>query len=286
MGSEPAKGAGKLSRTPKCFRLIVRNEVLLPMNLAFSPFSNPQDATAKSADWRTAALDLINFKVANGQAFSSGEIAAFLRTFRPDLRFSVTNLGEFIRDAFFKGELPCYNDGQGNPVSPSQVPRTTVGKGRTPYGVQVFVYAFNQADGDAHDFEVDIPNPKVQAGAASLPSSTPVKSPKPSAAPRTPKAANGKLEAKVWADGRLLIPRVAVDAFVHATGRTLKQGDKLFVKVEATRVVVTIDQTPGAHTYNLWADQGRITTKGAKNAVPGNTYPITVDSEALIVDLG
>lgn len=255
------------------------------MQIASTSHSNPQDATAQSPDWRTATMDLINFKVANGQAFSSGEIAAFLRQFRPDLRFSVPTLGEFIRDAYFGGTLPCYDDGQGNPVSASQVPRTTVGTGRTPAGVQVFVYAFNQADGDAHDFEVDIPAPpgapSFTAPQATSGGST---SPQPSK-PRKAKATSGKLEAHVWADGRVLIPRVAVDAFVHATGRTIVKGDLLHVTCDAGRIVVTMDATATSRSYNLWADQGRVATKH-KDAVPGASYPITVDNEALIVDLG
>jgi len=140
--------------------------------------STPATVIAQSSSWRKAVVDLVTWLVANDRAFSSGEVVAYLRTYRPDLKFSATGVGEYVRkwyeDNFDPNDkdaapqpFPSYDDA-GSPLYPTQVPRTTTGIARTldgrkvlsksPTGITVFVYAKDGVDGYAHDFEVYIPD--------------------------------------------------------------------------------------------------------------------------------
>jgi hypothetical protein len=160
-----------------------------------------QAATAQSLGdggiWRGACDALVNSRLATGLSFSSGEVAAILRTFDRTLRFSVSAVGERLRDGWASGEFlftvsspevsyddfgdpeetaagePLYvaADGSGtttdgslanqvvSQVPAEQISRYTEGLGRTPSGTLVFVYAPTYQAGEAHDFEVDIPRP-------------------------------------------------------------------------------------------------------------------------------
>ena len=142
--------------------------------------TTPASVLATASNWRDATTSLVGWLVANDRCFSSGEVAAYVRTFRPDLAFAVTRVGEYVRRWFAgdydvtgdsapaSGDFPSYDDGAGNVLFPAQVPRTTVGTCRTlvgrtvtsktPIGVTVFVYAKDAAEGFAHDFEVFIPD--------------------------------------------------------------------------------------------------------------------------------
>ena len=181
-------------------------------------------------DWRAAAEATIEYLIAEGQCFSSGEVARWLRICEPSLMFSVPSLGVYIRDLFDNQNMPQYpDDGWGQPVYPSQVPRTTQGFTRTPAGIEVMVYCPDQQEGFAHGFEVDIPKP----GGADT--QYPTQSPNVpqggvapalftgsgnTVIPNKPKAATVKItgahakpivsiKATVQQDGRLQIPRSA-----------------------------------------------------------------------------
>jgi len=255
---------------------------------------------AQSADWRSATLDLITFLIGRGDCFSSGEIATALRVHRTDLRFSVPNLGEYVRDLFYGGSMPQYKEddgtGQLDSVSVSMSPRTTQGlyPDRTPEGVQVFVYGPSQGACDSHEFEVFIPNPSAGETMASAPvpaTPTSVKVPKGGGVfiggAQTPLT---NIQGKVWPDGRLSIPRSAFEACVHMNGTSMRGGDPVYVKCSATEAVVTLtdDGTGNAKSYDLTRDNGRIAFKapaGLAAFVPGDTYDLVVTAGKITVAL-
>jgi hypothetical protein len=282
--------------------------------------STPATVIAGATDWRTAVTDLIAWLVANDRCFSSGEIAAILRTNRPDLAFKVASVGDFVREAYDNGNIPSYDDGQGGTLYPTQVPRTTNGKARTldgrdvvsktPMGQAVFVYAKDSNDGFAHDFEVYIPDyndpdatrATPYTGAPPAPTQTPVTTPSGQVA-QPPTQASGiviqgslkrdDLTAYVRPDRRLCVPRAAFEAFVAMTGTPLRggpQGDPVYVDFVGTEVFITRDPaTSGNSTpFHLWATRGRVAFLAAPSLPPfvsGDKYEIVVRPDALVIDL-
>lgn len=281
----------------------------------------PATVLAPATDWRTATTDLITWLVANDRCFSSGEVAAYLRTYRPDLAFSVPGVGEYIRNAYDNGGLPSYDDGQGGTLYPTQVPRTTTGiartldgrtvQTRTPVGQSVFVYAKDGVDGFAHDFEVYIPaydDPQAQRAVlytglapsapvvVSTPSATPGAAPVVSAPP-TPQVGviitgalkKDDLVAYVTNDRRLTVPRAAFEAFVALTGIPLRggpNGDPVYVTFDGRKVVITRDASPTSQVYHLWVTRGRIAIQNCPGGTtPGEKFTVTVTSQALTIDL-
>jgi len=249
-----------------------------------------QDALTNAQDWRTAANALCDWYIEHNRCFSSGEIAYEIRTHRPDLAFSVRTLGEHMRDLFYSGGMSDYVDGYGDSNYPMQVPRTTQGLGRTPAGVEVFVYCPEQTEGFAHHFEVDIPAPPGQP-AQRQPKNTPQS---PAAAPQsgvTIKAnANGKLTATVHNDRRLCISRGTFEVFVHRTGRPLRGGDPVHIQFDGAndQIKITLDPDPSGQSaaYDLASSRGRVLfpNQGAPFKV-GDTFTVTVDKDALTIDL-
>lgn len=246
-------------------------------------------------DWMGATDALINLLVENGECFSSGEIAAHLRTFRPDLRFSVTsNVGEHVRDRFYANTMPLYPNPDGTFTPVEMVPRTTAGFTRTPPGTQVFVYGPSYNDADTHEFEVDIPKPGVQTPAApndayGLPA-RPVQAPQPvqHAINLTPRKPLLDLRATVHNDGRCCIPRSAFEALLHETKTSLKGGDSVYVIVDGDEARIGLDREPGAQAYQLAAARGRVLfPHPAHPFTPGDAYKLTVegDDRRLVVDL-
>ena len=117
-----------------------------------------KDIIENDPDWRKVAIALIDYRIGTDQCFSSGEVAREMRLYRPDLVFGVGELGEHIRQSHSGQALASYDDGF-DEVYPVTVTRSTTGKGRTPAGVSVVVYAKTPAEAQQHDFEVDIPPP-------------------------------------------------------------------------------------------------------------------------------
>jgi hypothetical protein len=287
--------------------------------------STPLTVIAQSSDWRTAVTDLLAWMVANGRCFSSGEIAAYLRTNRSDLAFKVGGVGEFVREAYDNGRFPSYSDTAGNSVYPTQVPRTTNGVARTldgrtvesktAAGQAVFVYAIDGAEGFAHDFEVYIPDyddpqatkaidytgaPPVAPTVTTTPSATPGASPVTSAPPSqatgvliTGSLKRDDLIAYVRPDRRLCVPRAAFEAFVALTGTPLRggpNGDPVYIDFMGDEVVITRDPsaTGTSTAYHLWATRGRVAflaATGLPTFDPGDKYEITVRQDALVVNL-
>lgn len=287
--------------------------------------STPSTVIANAPDWRTAARALRDWMVENGRCFSSGEIAAYLRTYRSDLAFSVTGLGDFLREEYDNGQFPNYADAAGNAVYPTQVPRTTNGVARTldgrtvqsktPIGQPVFVYAPDGAEGFMHDFEVYIPDwndPQATravdyTGAPPTPTQAPA--PASSSTATTPSASQpptpsvgvlitgslkrDDLTAYVRPDRRLCVPRAAFEAFVALTGTPLRggpTGDPIYIDFVGNEVVITRDPSPtGTSTaYHLWTGRGRVAFLAAAGLPPfdpGDKYEITVRQDALVIDL-
>lgn len=255
-----------------------------------------------SPDWRTAVVDILAAWIAVGRCFSSGEVASALRVHRTDLRFSVPNLGEYIRDCFYGGTLPTYppvDDGTGVmievPVTMS--PRFTVGlyPDRTSAGVRVFVYGPEVGACDAHEFEVFIPNPAAGETMASAP--TPAKG---TAAPargsqagsKVPitiggnKTPAGDIKATVWPDFRVGIPRSAFEVAVHLAGTPIKGGDPVFVTCTATEAIVTLADVTGSTRYDLWTAGGRIAfVNPIVPFVPGTKYKLDITAGKIVINL-
>jgi hypothetical protein len=245
-------------------------------------------------EWLAATDCLLKLFAAECQPFSSGEIAAHLRTFKPTLRFSVTsNVGEHIRERFYADTLPLFQNADGTVTPAEQVPRSTQGFSRTPPGTQVFVYAPDYQTGSDHDFEVDIPKP-----GATLPlendglPAVPVQPPsvQPHFVNLTPRKPVLDLKASVHNDARLCIARSALEALLHETQTGLKGGDSVYVGVDnvSQELVVSLDRDTGMQGYQLSASRGRVLVPHpAHPFTPGDTFKVTVDGPGrrLVVDL-
>ena len=298
------------------------------------------EAIASSANWRDAVRDLIGFVVerqrqrAEGgdpepqteDCLSSGGIVAVLRTHRmSDLRFSATNLGGYLRDLFDGDNMGKYliDDGFGDleEVSPLQVSRITVGKGRTPAGQLVFVYGPTQEICDEFDFEVDIPIPPghtprapqaapVQAASqggyptavsAQAPGGYPtsiaaVVNPTPAPAPAKPvkttpagRMPSGTQEVKVIADCRAVVYRSVLDAWFHHSGKSMRAGDEVFLEFKADgKCYISLDESDDASAYRLTGGTrpGRIFFSSPTTPfTPDARYAVELTDDALVIDL-
>ena len=251
--------------------------------------SNAQVIT-NATSWRVAVNELVDHWVRSNRCFSSGEVAAAIRTHRPDIRFSVLSVGNHLRDLFYARTLPQYNM-QGTPLSPMQVPRLTEGKyvGRTPANVEVFVYCPDPVDGGAHDFEVFIPSPGETMADAPTPQPTQPKTPAQTIAILGAKVASVDIQAKVHDDKRLCVPRSAFELCVHLGGQPMQGGDPVYVKIETDEAIITlVNDDPSAKSYDLSATRGRILFPSPDPANPfvaGDVYQVKVDKGRLTVDL-
>lgn len=217
--------------------------------------------------WRAACDAVVSYRLANGKPFSSGEVAAILRTFDPTLNFAVSGVGERLRDAFGQGEFDfsapeIEKDTFGNPelddngdpklvvdgngdvvmtkTPAQQVSRYTEGLGRTPAGVLVFVYAPSYADGEAHNFEVDIPRPNIPAvvnpatGVPDVPEAhvstrDPSKDDTRRAAQVATAAKNGDLACTVQVTGRMNVGRLVLENYALMSRTGLQADATLYV---------------------------------------------------------
>jgi hypothetical protein len=251
-----------------------------------------KDAVIDSDDWPSAVHDAIAYFTSKGTPFSSGEIAAVLRTYRTDLRFAATRIGEMVRDGFYMGEIE-YTDDDGDALPAVQVPRITMGYGRTPSGQMVFVYAPDQMTGEDHDFEVDIPKPGEVAdgaqpvSAASIPP-RPAPAPKPVNGPAIHGVPSGvDLRLTVHVDNRVCVTRSAFEALVHATGSPFQCGADVYVAFDGDEAQVTLSEATGATAHRL-NKRGRIlfaNMAGGTTFPAGAVYSAEVVDEKLIIDV-
>jgi len=262
--------------------------------------TSTKEAVKDSGNWRDAVVDIIGYYTANNMCFSSGEIAAELRTHRTDLRFSVLNLGEYVRDLFYNSAIK-YVDDDGDEQQAVQASRTTSGVGRTPAGRLVFVYGPEAADANAHDFEVDIPNPGAPATAAASPIKPKGGYPTAvdgdddededddgTAMTASDKLGSGEFQATVHVDKRLCITRPIFDKFIQASGKTLRGGDSVYIVLSDDEARITIEDPndDDAVSYDLSKERGRVLFRRKSNEfAPGDHYKVTVEKAALIVDL-
>ena len=258
--------------------------------------SGVQAAPAQGVpEWLSATDAVITVLVEEHDCFSSGEIAAHLRTFRPDLVFSVTSsVGEHIRDRFYSSSLPMYENPDGTHTPVEQVPRTTQGFTRTGAGVEVFVYGPEWQACQDHEFEIEIPAPGVTTPADPTDAhGLPAKPAQPSTAHFVnlkPRVATRDLTATVHKDARLYVPRSAFEALLHETQTGLKGGDSVYVLVDDSteEATVNLDRSNGAQAYQLIATRGRVLFPHPIHPfTPGDTYAVTVDGSGrrLVVDL-
>lgn len=235
---------------------------------------------ADERTWQDAVCTLIDHHCRTGACFSSGELASALRLERPDFRFAVTELGEFVKDLFHQGAVE-YRDRHGRVTPAVQVPRRTDGHSRTPIGTEVFVYAALPVLGSKHDFEVEIPRPGFT----------------PTALERQRFAAaaaiaNAEMVATVHGDGRLCIPRRAFEQLSHATGVSIRGGDQVWIAVElgssGPNLRVYLEQRDGTQAHALSTERGRVRLSAPAQLpgfTPGARFAIEIDADALLVSL-
>jgi hypothetical protein len=243
-----------------------------------SASSNETPSLTNDRTWQDAVCTLIDHHCQAHACFSSGELARVLRLERPDYRFAVTELGEFVKDLFHQGAIE-YRDHHGRATPAVQVPRRTDGHSRTPVGTEVFVYAPTPVLGSAHDFEVEIPRPGFT----------------PTALERQRFAAaaaiaNAEMIASVHGDGRLCIPRRAFEQLSHATGVSIRGGDQVWIAVELGRtgpnLRVYLEQRDGAQAHALSTERGRVRLSAPAQLpgfMPGARFAIEIDRDALLV---
>lgn len=273
----------------------------------YDPANVPQMGT--SCDWRVTADNLLVFWASQNRCYSSGEVAACLRTHRQDLAFSVQGVGTYLRDKFFQGTLPEYpDDGFGDPADPVQVVRMTIGRypERTPAGVGVCVYGPSVQEADTHDFEIFVPRPKIDgtmetladapcpatslSPAPSFSTTVPVAGQKPVVTIAGARLAAVDIMAKVWPDKRLCVPRAALEAAVHlGGGAPLHGGDSVFVSLSPTKVIITLTREDDQQKeYDISAEKGRVSFPSndlSNSFVPGTVFRVQVDRGRLTVDL-
>jgi hypothetical protein len=228
--------------------------------------------------WRDAVFVLVDLKTRAGECFSSGEFAKYIRENRPDIVFSVYDIGQHLRDLYFSHCI-AFNGAQA-----FQIPRKTTGSGRTPAGVEVFVYSPTFDAGAQHDFEVDIPLPNKALGDASQYSEYGTMQHEA----ELRKDSQDDPVATVHKDGRLCIPRKAFDTLMHATGRAVQPGDKVHIKLDQSsqQVIVSLDDCSDAKSYDLTRDRGRVKylPDNLQSWASGDRYEISVNQDKLVVD--
>lgn len=269
--------------------------------------TSTKESIKDSANWRDAVVDLKDYRTANKMGLSSGEFAADIRTHRKDLLFSVLNLGEYLRDLYYNGQI-TFTDDNGDDVQYIQVARTTVGSGRTPAGKTVFVYHTDGAEAQTHDFEVDIPNPGKPASTSTSPI-------KPKGGYPTAVAGDGdgdsdgdgltsgdklgsvaqaaglgknEYAVSIHSDKRLCVTRLVFDKFIASNGTPLRGGDPVWIVIDGDEARVTIEEpdVTGAKKYDLSTERGRVLFVHPTSPFdPGDHYKVTVTKEALVIDL-
>lgn len=255
-------------------------------------FESTQEAIDGADDWRHAVTNLIDYYTRNDYCFSSGEIAAEIRNVNPDINFSVLWVGEYVRDLFHSGSILYLvegntgGDGDGETRVPAfMVPRTTEGKypHRTPAGIQVFVYGPHPSMCEKHEFEVEIPTPP--RGMKLVDSDAPDHDEEwhqdeKDQARRSP----GDMTVRVHTDKRVCFTRPLIEAFFHVRKQPVQAGGSVFIRQDGSKLVLTLDEQPGASEYNLSTSRGRVLYP-LTTGQPGTTFKVDITGDAIIVDL-
>lgn len=240
-----------------------------------------KDAIEQSSDWEHAVDDFIDCTTQLGQPFTSGHVTTILRVYRPELRFSHRQIGERCQDLFHSGAIVFH----GQPAV--QVPRVCAGLGRTPSGTTVFTYAADSVEADTFPFELDIPKPG--SGLTQMPQEHPIQpqAPGTTLSPNLPSAID--MRATVHSDKRLCVPRAAFEALLHATGKSLRGGDPIWVRhdMPSQTAHITLDQQSGAVNYDVSKTRGRVLfpKPGSGQFEHGEIYQCEILGDELVVDL-
>lgn len=232
----------------------------------------------KSSTWEQAIDDFIACTTQLRQPFTSGHVTTILRVYRPELRFSHYKIGEICQDKFYGGEIVY--DGQ----SAVQIPRVCAGLGRTPAGTTVFCYGPDEDAAEEFPFELDIPEPGSQLTV--MPTEHPIQQ-GIQIKPTLPNKVD--MRAKVHSDHRLCVPRVALEGLLHATGKALRGGDKVWVRFDDApdRAVVSFDQVGDGVDYSIGDARGRVLfpKPGSGQFNHGDIFAVEIVNDELVVDL-
>ncbi|MFT5682243.1 MAG: hypothetical protein ACI8RZ_003161 [Myxococcota bacterium] len=210
--------------------------------------------------WTGAVDALIALCVSLNVCFTSGEISTWIRTYRPDLRFSVTqNVGPHIRTRFTDGTLPDYASG---PVE--QKSQKTAGYSRAPVHTTVFVYGPDSFAISTHRFEVSVPSPGgAMPDLTNLPQlpiqpATPIRPSAGRVVGRKVLHFSGAPTATVHTDRRLCVPRRAFEALATRQQRTVHGGDDVYVAIVGDEISISLDPIQGARKYSLVTSRCRL----------------------------
>lgn len=232
----------------------------------------------KSPTWEQAVSDFIDCTTQLEQPMTSGHITTILRVYRPELRFSHYKIGEAVQDKFYGGEI-MYGS-----VSAVQIPRVCAGLGRTPAGTTVFCYGPDEESSEEFRFELDIPEAGAQLTV--MPTEHPLQA-GIQIKPTLPNKVD--MRAKVHSDHRLCVPRIALEGLLHATGRALRGGDRVWVRFEdgPDRAFLSFDQVGNAVDYGIGEERGRvlIPKPGTGQFQHGDIFGVEIANDELVVDL-
>jgi hypothetical protein len=262
------------------------------------------EAIANNGTDYLGAIDaLIELCISRGACFSSGEIAAWLRTYRPDLRFNAaSDIGNRVRGRFGAG-MPDYATGK-----VLQVSRYTSGYSTTSVGHLVYVYAPSISAGQAHPFEVTAPAPGAMPDPNNLPPvpvqpAAPIKpntrqtSRKVSAARKarktrarrrtTPRNASRPRTATVHGNGRLCVPRASFEALAEKLGTPIQGGGTVYVSHSDDSVLISLTADPAAVAYTLVSTRCRLLFASHTGTAfkPGRSYTVVLTDAGLSIDL-
>jgi hypothetical protein len=196
------------------------------------------------------------------------------------LRFSHKQIGERCQDLFHSNSI-LFN---GDPAI--AVTRVCAGLGRTPVGTPVLTYAAEEKEAESFPFELDIPQPGL--GLQQMPKEHPIQ-PKVGITlqPLLPAAVD--MRAIVHSDLRLCVPRIAFEALLYSTGRSLRGGSSVWVRFDSNvdHAVISLDQSQGATSYDLSTSRGRILFPKPTDGdfTHGDIYQCHVTNDELVVDL-
>ncbi|MDG1482957.1 MAG: hypothetical protein P8R54_25425 [Myxococcota bacterium] len=254
---------------------------------------------SNGTDYLGAVDALIALCIYHGACFSSGEIAAWIRTYRPDMTFSARNdIGSRLRSRYRSGMTP-YASGR-----VVQVSRHTTGFSTTPIGQLVYVYAPSALAGQAHPFELTAPTPGAMPDPTNLPDApvqpdTLVKE-RSARAPTTRKRTRSAQRrsarrhnvsrpstATVHGNGRLCVPRAAFEALSRTLSTPLSGGDAVYITRDGDDVTIAAAASPGATPYTLVRRRLRLLFASRSGAAfkPDTRYRIVVTTDGLTIDL-
>ncbi len=231
-------------------------------------------------NWQDAVCKIVDDLLYNNKCFSSGEVAAILKSHRKDLSVPVPKIGLFLRDLYSMSALK-YKNGQ----MAERVDRYTKSN-----NVLVFVYAPTQTDGQNHCFEIGnnkktmAPQQKLNVVVSNVQN-------------------HFDLYATVQKDGRITIPKRAFKTYENKINTVLVPGHKVYVCHDPVHNTINVSYdvqtlksnfngTLTIKEYSITRDLGKIKYTPDNSMLPvswknGTKYEIVIpkNSNLLVVDL-